>query len=1810
MRNIISKFFLTLLALTLGFSQMWGDVTLFTADFSAAAWDGVTFSQGNTDNYDVINGITFHSKNSSKQFSISGGVLTWPNNNMSSNNYYLGFPITGINEGSITISVWDGSTATRVKYVVKNNEDTFSANIGSSGTNTNSASPTTVTVSSLGTKAFVYLGRQGSGLTTITKIVVTTPNPSCAAGDPGDITKGALSGGELTLSVTGSAASGDTWYWQTAEDGTSKTNDAASISVNAAGTYYIRSYNTAGDCWSDAKSITITSTDLVENYTVVYKDGSTTLNSEVVAVGDHPAGIADPTKDCYAFAGWLNGSTPVADVTALSGTADEEIELTATWTPIYSSSATLISDENVSAKANVNTIFAASNIVSSITFTSSNYEFTSNVTKPGYYGYKDKQSGDYMKIMLQQGKRVQVLFGNLGADPTITVNGAAQSLDASRATGDNAENTFTYTATAADALIVITMGSGTNTLKKVDINSLFSATYTDGTGDASGSASDVAEVTLPTPTETTVGGNTFTGWTANQIVKVGGVDQSIGTELTAGTVVELTANTTFTAVWVTTSDFDVRFFPGYGTNEQIGTTQSISTGNYATPEADPTREGYRFLGWSTDGTEANIEDVTAYGITAATDFTAVWVQQFEVTFNLQGYGAAIAAQKVDNGGKVSMPFDPVAADQEFGGWYKESTCDNIWDFNVDVVSTTTEIFAKWTAFTGCTMLHPALSGSALSVNDDVDLQAASNGGSIKVVGMKNATSIQYNSNGLLLGGGGADVIGVTLSSELAVGTQISVKLMAAGTGSRGLDLLTSTGATVGGGTKLGWDDATNGAVATFSYTVVAGDGLEGTNEFRLKRNNSVYLKYVKVESCGSAIIYHDLTSAVDPSGMGTVTLGASSVREGYTTTAEYSAIDAAYEFDEWQISGTGATLSDAHANPVTITMGTADAVVTLKLKVATLKHTVSFNTHGGSAIDDVQVVDGEKLAAAPADPTKEDYIFQGWSATDGGSIIDITDVTIDEDKTFHAVWAAETGVIKLIVDGATPGEKVINHTNFITGATMAGSPVEIESVNYNYALLGGTASTPYNQNQLNKFITYNATTTQTKVMVDVYNTATSARQVIIKGIVEGAEEATDIATIDLDNGANKHVKSAYYSFDNTKNRTIYISVPSSVNTVDFLQVKIVETGTPLPMFGEAGYSINLNKGRLYGPSATDLPFEGMTYNLGSNYNALYSGSAVFKKSTSYQVDVPAAVTMTVTTANASKYYVSEAADGTDNETSFEGASDFSLTAGTWYINVAGSNLNVTNIAFSAPKCAEPVIDAQPASKLDFPAGDMTASVTAHATDGGTLSYQWYNASDDSEVAGANAATLTTTTEGTYYVIVTNSLAGHADNSIKSDEATLGYIDLTDATLSALSYGGNAITLSAGVYEYDVNLPEGTTDVPVLAATATMAAHGATAVPSDAAAFVSYEATSTVLVTAADGTTTQTYTVNFHVAHAIASLVDVTDDMTWDFSKTGLSDGDAVGTDVIMANVAGVVNDANFKSDNIKVTANKQAGTKLQASMIMFHSTVDGVIKVVFSNTGNKSSERYLVVNGVKTDSGSKDKNAVTYYGFVPAGDVVLTVVEGDGNMFNFTSVKFIKKAAADLARDAAHGDDWMKAGELGTVCVPNGAVVVGGDMYTLKGKNDANKIVFETVPNNHMEPGVPYLFQSNGDAMYFYFTDEDVVSDPDNSGAMKGTFSAISLTELDNVYYFAGHALWDCSDLTSLTVAANRAYVKMDEVGSASPSPAPGRRYITMDVQGKNTTTGIGELNASEAPVKMIIDGKMFILRGEKLYDATGRLVK
>ena len=91
-----------------------------------------------------------------------------------------------------------------------------------------------------------------------------------------------------------------------------------------------------------------------------------------------------------------------------------------------------------------------------------------------------------------------------------------------------------------------------------------------------------------------------------------------------------------------------------------------------------------------------------------------------------------------------------------------------------------------------------------------------------------------------------------------------------------------------------------------------------------------------------------------------------------------------------------------------------------------------------------------------------------------------------------------------------------------------------------------------------------------------------------------------------------------------------------------------------------------------------------------------------------------------------------------------------------------------------------------------------------------------------------------------------------------------YVPSTDATLSAISVGAAALDLSKfeekdGALQYDLELSYGTTEVP--AVTYTLNDENATAVKTDAA---SVNGTTTIVVTAEDGTTTQTYKINFSV----------------------------------------------------------------------------------------------------------------------------------------------------------------------------------------------------------------------------------------------------------------------------------------------------------------------------------------------------------
>jgi uncharacterized repeat protein (TIGR02543 family) len=69
--------------------------------------------------------------------------------------------------------------------------------------------------------------------------------------------------------------------------------------------------------------------------------------------------------------------------------------------------------------------------------------------------------------------------------------------------------------------------------------------------------------------------------------------------------------------------------------------------------------------------------------------------EYTVTFDANGHGTAPTEQKTTYGGKITEPAAPTAENYYFQGWFKESTCENMWDFDSDTVTADIVLYAKW-----------------------------------------------------------------------------------------------------------------------------------------------------------------------------------------------------------------------------------------------------------------------------------------------------------------------------------------------------------------------------------------------------------------------------------------------------------------------------------------------------------------------------------------------------------------------------------------------------------------------------------------------------------------------------------------------------------------------------------------------------------------------------------------------------------------------------------------------------------------------------------------------------------------------------------------------------------------------------------------------------------------------------------------------------------------------------------------------------------------------------------------------------------
>ena len=184
-----------------------------------------------------------------------------------------------------------------------------------------------------------------------------------------------------------------------------------------------------------------------------------------------------------------------------------------------------------------------------------------------------------------------------------------------------------------------------------------------------------------------------------------------------------------------------------------------------------------------------------------------------------------------------------------------------------------------------------------------------------------------------------------------------------------------------------------------------------------------------------------------------------------------------------------------------------------------------------------------------------------------------------------------------------------------------------------------------------------------------------------------------------------------------------------------------------------------------------------------------------------------------------------------------------------------------------------------------------------------------------------------------------------------------------------------------------------------------------------------------------------------------------------------------------------------------------------------------------------------------------------------------------------------------------------------TICYPKAMTdVQGATLWSFVGK-DANFAYIKQETATTIEAGKPYIMYATASTVTAVLG-TDVASAGVN-GAIHGTLDPMVQGDLDDaatdagsdVYLVIGDELRRATGTGtgSNTLPAQRAFVV---VGEIPPAPAQMPAHVRAMPMQKDQAQGFENLDASEKPMKVMIEGTLYILRGEKVYDATGRLVK
>ena len=204
--------------------------------------------------------------------------------------------------------------------------------------------------------------------------------------------------------------------------------------------------------------------------------------------------------------------------------------------------------------------------------------------------------------------------------------------------------------------------------------------------------------------------------------------------------------------------------------------------------------------------------------------------------------------------------------------------------------------------------------------------------------------------------------------------------------------------------------------------------------------------------------------------------------------------------------------------------------------------------------------------------------------------------------------------------------------------------------------------------------------------------------------------------------------------------------------------------------------------------------------------------------------------------------------------------------------------------------------------------------------------------------------------------------------------------------------------------------------------------------------------------------------------------------------------------------------------------------------------------------------------------------------------------------------------------------DGLENGKWGTLCPKQNVENVEGAVfyqisYLEEQAGLPYNMVFDEIEGTTLTAGKPYFFIATGAEITGVKTGTELTeADAAGVNGFYGyigdgtkTLSVVHANyeaNADNTFVIYNNSVFRLNAATDLK--SERCYININasEPSRTAMPKNNARRRITMNVQNEQVVTGIDALNASEQPVKMIIDGQLFIIRGEKMYNVNGQVVK